>query len=63
MKIKEIATGNIFEASFLKGSNTAYVDRGNNLGLTNVPPNSISTWSLKEPLRPCEYEILEEDLE
>lgn len=60
MEIKEIATGSIFEATFLKGSDVAYVDRGNKLGLTDVPPTSVSEWSLREPLKPDEYEIVKE---
>ncbi|MBC6128092.1 hypothetical protein HCA00_04750 [Listeria booriae] len=58
MKIKEKATGTIFDATFLKGSKIAYVDRGNKLGLTDVPPTSVSEWALREPLKPDEYEIV-----
>lgn len=63
MKIKEKATGTIFDATFLKGSKIAYVDRGNKLGLTDVPPASVSEWALREPLKPDEYEVLEEEME
>ncbi|MBC1899102.1 hypothetical protein HCB37_16740 [Listeria booriae] len=61
MKIKEIETGTIFDATFLPYSNIAYVDRGNKLGLTDVPPTSVSEWSLREPLAHDKYEVLEED--
>ncbi|MBC2173954.1 hypothetical protein [Listeria booriae] len=61
MKIKEIATGTIFDATFLPGSKVAYVDRGKKIGLMDVPPTSISEWSLREPIKLDEYEILEEE--
>ncbi|MBC1801021.1 hypothetical protein [Listeria booriae] len=63
MKIKEKATGTIFDATLLPDSNIAYVDRGNKLGLTDVPPTSVSEWALREPLKPDEYEVLEEEME